>query len=396
MNVSQAFENRYQKPPLRSIFTPYRVCPLGAHSDHQLGKITGFAIDKGIRLAYAPKESAVVELSSLQFEGCVRFSLLELAQTKQGDWADPLRGAALALARRYPLHRGLSAVIGGEFPIGGLSSSAAVTLSFLTALAGINGIVLRDEEKIALSQEAENQFLGVSCGRLDQSCEVYCRKDHLLYMDLKQEHRECIPKHPEMKPFQIAVFFSGLEQALTESAYNLRVEECRNAAKMLLRLGGLEQDPLGTPLLRDVPRQVYEQHKQALPLPWRLRTEHWYTEFQRVEQGVQAWREGDVERFGRLCFESGRSSVDCWQTGAPQLKKLYEILTETEGIYGGRFSGAGFKGCCMALVDPAQGDRILAQVKQAYLRAYPQLEKAYTACVCNSADGVGAGEERGN
>ena len=183
MVVAEHFEKIYKKAPQRVAFTPYRICPIGAHSDHQLGKITGIAINKGIHIAYGPKENGVIEIQSLQFEKRAQWHVQATPAQKQGDWADHLRGATIALDERYPLRRGLCAVINGELPIGGLSSSAAVIITFLSALCAINGITLSPTELITISQEAENKYVGVSCGKLDQSCEVYCKKNHLLYMD---------------------------------------------------------------------------------------------------------------------------------------------------------------------------------------------------------------------
>ena len=100
------------------------------------------------------------------------------------------------------------------------------------------------------------------------------------------------------------------------------------------------------------------------------------------------WESSGIEQFGRLCFESGRSSIDNWETGSPELKRLYEIMTETDGIYGGRFSGAGFKGCCMALIDPAYEQSIEQRVTREYLKAFPQLEGKYSVHMCRTADGV--------
>ncbi|MBQ8320974.1 MAG: GHMP kinase [Clostridia bacterium] len=388
MFAKEVFENIYKCEPANIAFTPYRICPLGAHSDHQLGRITGFAIDKGIHIAYGPKENGVVEIRSLQFSKRAQWHVASTPATKQDDWADHLRGATIFLDKRYPLRRGLCAVIDGELPIGGLSSSAAVIITFLTALAGMNGIKLEDEELIQIALEAENNYVGVSCGRLDQSCEVYCRQDHLLYMDLKSNNYELIPTSPDMKPYKIAIFFSGLERSLAGSAFNMRVDECRSAAYALLAYAGMNYGKFSETNLRDVPREVYDKYKDLLPENWRRRAEHWYTEFERVEKGVEAWKKGDIEEFGRLSFESGYSSIHNWETGSPELIKLYEIMTETKGIYGGRFSGAGFKGCCMALIDPEFEKEILEKVKTEYLKAFPNLEGKYSAYVCKTADGV--------
>ena len=188
-----AFENTYKKLPEHTEFTPYRVCPIGAHSDHQLGKITGFAIDKGIHIAYGPKMNGVIEIASLQFPKRAQWHVASTPPEKQDDWADHLRGATIALSSRYPLRVGLCAIIDGELPIGGLSSSAAVIITFLSALCKLNHIVLSPAELIEISKEAENHYVGVSCGKLDQSCEVYCRKEQLLYMDLQDDTYELIP-----------------------------------------------------------------------------------------------------------------------------------------------------------------------------------------------------------
>ena len=382
------FENIYKKPPTYTAFTPYRICPLGAHSDHQLGRITGFAIDKGIHIAYGPKQNGVIEITSVQFEKRAQWHVASTPTTKEGDWADHLRGATIALNKRYPLRTGLCAVVDGELPIGGLSSSAAVIITFLSALSRINGITLSEAELITISKEAENKYVGVSCGKLDQSCEVYCRKDHLLYMDLKDDTYELIPESPNAKPYKFAIFFSGLERSLAGSAFNMRVDECRSAAYALKAYAGMDYGKFEETNLRDVPREVFEKYKDRLPENFRKRAEHWYTEYDRVVAGAEAWRRGDIAEFGRLSFESGHSSIYNWETGSPELKRLYEIMTETPGIYGGRFSGAGFKGCCMAIIDPDFEESIKERVTREYLKSFPHLEGKYSVHICKSADGV--------
>ena len=388
MNAVEVFESTYKKAPQYTAFTPYRICPIGAHSDHQLGRITGIAIDKGIHVAYGPKENGVIEIQSVQFSKRAQWHVEATPKTRENDWADHLRGATIALHKRYPLRRGLCAVFDGELPIGGLSSSAAVILTYLAALSKMNGITLTPEELITISKEAENKYVGVSCGKLDQSCEVYCKKDHLLFMDMRDDSYELIPQHPDMKPYKIAIFFSGLERSLAGSAFNMRVDECRSAAYALKAYGGLPYGKFEETNLRDVPYDVYLQYKDKLPESWRKRAEHWYTEYQRVLAGAEAWRKGDLEEFGRLCFESGRSSIENWETGSPELKTLYEIMLKTPGIYGGRFSGAGFKGCCMALIDPDYEESITENVTREYLKAFPHLEGKYSVHICQSADGV--------
>lgn len=391
MKCTQVFTDIYKKDPEGVSFCPYRICPVGAHSDHNLGKITGLAIDKGISIAYRPKQNGVIELCSMQFDKRAQWHIDSTPKTKVGDWADYLRGATLALKRKHTLTVGLCGVIEGSLPIGGLSSSAAVILSFLSALCKVNGIRMSKQEMILTALNAENKYVGVACGKLDQSCEVFSKKDHLLYLDTKDDTYELIATHPNMKPYKIAIFFSGVERTLAGSAFNMRVDECRSAAYALMAYEGMKYGKFEDTHLRDVPRSVFEKHKDKLPENWRKRAEHWYTEFDRVEKAASAWKIGDIEEYGRLSFESGYSSIYNWETGSPELKMLYDIMTKTDGIYGGRFSGAGFKGCCMALIDPAYEEAILKKVEKEYLAAFPELKGKYSAHICVSADGATLG-----
>ena len=388
MLCENRFHEIYSRDPEGLSFCPYRICPIGAHSDHNLGKITGLAIDKGIRIAYAPKQNGVVEMVSLQFPKRAQWHIASVPAQKQNDWADYLRGATWALAKQYQLNAGLCGVIEGSLPIGGLSSSAAVIISFLTALCRVNGIRLSQQEIIDVAYDAELNYVGVSVGKLDQSCEVLSRKNHLLYLDTRDGQYELIPQSPAMKPYRIAIFFSGLEHSLAGSKYNMRVDELRAGVYALQALAGMEYGKFGEAMARNVPRAVYEQYKDRLPEPWARRCEHWYTEFERVEQGAEAWRRGDIEAYGKLSFASGWSSIHNWESGAPEQVRLYEIMTQTDGVYGGRFSGAGFKGCCMALIDPTYEESVCRQVTEAYLKAFPEMTGKYEVFICESADGV--------
>ena len=263
-----------------------------------------------------------------------------------------------------------------------------MTIVFLKALCKVNGIQLSKQDLIEIAYFAEKNYVGVNIGKLDQSCEVLSKKNHLLYLDTKDGSYELIPQHPQMKPYNIAIFFSGLEHSLAGSKYNMRVDELRSGVYALQAFAGMEYGKFQEAMARNVPREVYEQLKGRLPEPWAKRCEHWYTEFERVEKGAEAWRRGDIEEYGRLSFESGWSSIHNWESGAPEQIKLYEIMTQTDGIYGGRFSGAGFKGCCMALIDPAFKDSICEKVTEQYLKAFPEMTSKYAVFICESADGV--------
>ena len=394
MRCEEKYKELYEKDPEAIAFCPYRIAPLGAHIDHQLGAINGFAIDKGIYIAYGKKESGICEIRSLQFPKRAQFHINDVPEEKVGDWADHCRAACKMLGEKYNLRYGISAVIEGTLPIGGLSSSASVIIAFLSALAKVNTVSLNPWETIMMAKKAENEYVGVNCGKLDQSCEVLCRKDQLLYLDCLDDSYSLIKKPENMKPFKLIVFFSGLERSLASSAYNLRQDECKAAAYYLLAYAGMDYGKFKDTVLRSVPRAVFEEYKDRLPAQFKRRATHFFAEYERVQKGLEAWKTGDIDAYGQLVFESGRSSIENYECGCPELITLYNIMRETKGIYGGRFSGAGFKGCCMAIVDPDKVDDVIESVSTAYLKAYPQLEGKYVAAICDSANGVDLGGAR--
>ena len=198
MRCVDLFKTIYKKEPDGVSFCSYRVCPLGAHVDHQLGKVSGFAIDKGIHFAYSATQYGIVELTSLQFEKRAQFHIDHVPMPVH-DWADYLRGATLALSKIKRLTVGISGVFDGDLPIGGLSSSASVTLAFLVALCKANDIVLTKEQLIETALNAERNYVGVNCGKLDQSCEVYSQKGHLLYLDTLDGSYELLKKRIKTK-----------------------------------------------------------------------------------------------------------------------------------------------------------------------------------------------------
>ena len=372
---------------MEKTFCPYRVCPIGAHIDHQYGPVTGFAIDKGIEIEYEKTNDGSVLLTSAEFSKKVSFSVKGLPEL-QGDWADYLRGAVASLSRSFDFSYGIKAHIKGSLPIGGLSSSAAVVIAFLSALCRANDIKLSKRELIEIAHWAENEYVGVKVGTLDQSCEVLSEKDKLLYLDTKDGSYELIEKNKIMKPFEIAVIFSGVERNLVGSKYNMRVDELKSAAYALKAFSGMEYGKFIDTRLRDVPKAIFDDFKEKLPETWRKRAEHYYSEFERVQKGKEAWAKGDIEAFGKLSFESGHSSIYSYETGSDELKKLYEIMCETEGIYGGRFSGAGFKGCSMAIINPEYKESIAEKIRREYLKEFPNLEKGFGVYFCNTANGV--------
>jgi len=386
--LEEIFQKQYGKTErARESFCPYRICPLGAHVDHQHGLVTGFALDKGVRMLYVPTDDGTVEMLSLNYAGKVVFRLDEELE-RTVSWGDFCKGAVLVLRQKYTLKRGFRAVIYGMLPTGGLSSSAAVIITYLRTLCKVNEIELTQSDLIRYAIRVEREFIGVNVGKLDQSCEVYSRRDKLLYLDTLDDSTELVSIPDNMPPFSFAIVFSGVERKLAGSAYNARVDECKAAAYALKGYAGLEYGRFGDAYLRGVPREIFEDYKELLPRNWRKRALHFYEENERVKQGVRAWRTGDLKQFGELVRQSGYSSIYLYETGSEELKALYEILCACDGVYGGRFSGAGFNGCSMAIVEPEKEEQIQRFVESEYLKLFPHLREKFSVHFCHSADGV--------
>ena len=207
------------------IFSPYRVCPLGAHVDHQRGLVTGFAIDKGVDLWFDIRSDSEVNLKSETFSGDVSFNIATPSLVKQGNWGDYARGAKFALQKRFKLENGIDGTIAGSLPVGGLSSSAAVLIAYVMAFAKANNIQLTPFEVMKIASEAEREYIGLNNGLLDQACIALGKKDHLLMLDCESNEYRLIPKAATMPDFEFGIFFSGLTRSLMSSDYNLRVTE---------------------------------------------------------------------------------------------------------------------------------------------------------------------------
>lgn len=359
------------------IFSPYRVCPLGAHVDHQHGLVTGFAIDKGVDLWFTPSEDGRVHLESMTFEGVVDFDVTQGTLVKEKHWGDYARGAKYALKKRFSLKYGIEGVIKGSLPVGGLSSSAAVLIAYVMAFAKANNIELEPMEVVKIASEAEREYIGLNNGILDQACIALGRKDGLLFLDCDSNEYRIIKRNPNMPEFEIGIFFSGLTRSLVNSDYNLRVYECKTAAWNMLAYTDQPLKTFDKTFLRDIPKATFEKCRIAMPARFARRAEHFYSEYRRVRQGVTAWESGNLKLFGKLTFDSCESSIHNYECGSPELIAIYDIMKTLPGVYGGRFSGAGFKGACVALVDPKCKEDIERELTRRYLEQFPEYEETF-------------------
>lgn len=389
---------------VRFVRAPYRICPLGAHVDHQLGTVTAMAIDRGILFAHVASGSPDVRLASLDFPGAIRFRIDAIPKRQCGDWGDYARGAAMAIARQHGLRQGILGITSGDLAEVGLSSSASVGLAYLLALEAANGLDVSAQENILLDQAIENEYLGLNNGILDQAAILLARRNHLTVIDCLEFARAAESGHATaapndvlsrgtsalerpatMPPFTILLAVSGLTRAIISTDYNRRVVECSEAARTLLDATGRHATQARLGMLS---HEEYAAHRRMLSGAPAKRAEHFFTEMRRVRIGQEAWRRGDLAAFGALVTESGRSSIVNYECGCAPLIDLYEILIQTEGVRGARFSGAGFRGCCLALVDPAAVDQIVFEVRRRYASRHPELAGRARFLISQSEDGA--------
>lgn len=425
-NKLSPFTGKPERDFTYHIFSPYRVCPLGAHVDHQHGLVTGFAINKGVDLWFNVREDSQVNLTSLTFEGEVHIDLNKRVEIREKHWGDYARGAKYALKKRFELTHGIDGVLQGSLPVGGLSSSAAVLIAYVMAFAKANGIKLQPFEVVQIASEAEREYIGLNNGLLDQACIALGKKDQLLFLDCDtNEYRHIKFGGQNHLPtgetgeglFEIGIFFSGLTRSLINSDYNLRVYECKTAAWNMLAYQNAPLKTFDKTFLRDIPRETFESTRDMMPLRFAKRAVHFYSEYRRVRQGVTAWESGNIQLFGKLSFDSCESSIHNYECGSPELIAIYNILHygsvhpekksalsmdnkslpmqgdleglgSLPGVYGGRFSGAGFKGAVIALVDPAYKEQIEKSVTKQYLAEFPEYEKTFKVFWVKPDDGA--------
>jgi galactokinase len=357
---------------------------LGEHVDYNAGPVLPAAIDRAIYLAGSGIASSLVQLYAPDIGEEVVFSLdnLETRQDNAGNplpnWARYPAGVAWAIQQSGRQVAGLQAIYTSDIPIGaGLSSSAAVEMAFAVAWQGIGGWSAIPMTLARLCQKAENQYVGVSSGLMDQFASAHGVRDHALLFDTRSLEWEAVPLPTGTV---LVVSDSGVRRSLTASAYNERRAACEQAVEIL------RQDLPEIQSLRDVSLDEFCQLQYKLPPVVRIRAEHVITEIQRVYSAVAALRSGDQKTFGELMYAGHASLRDLYQVSTPELDALVEIASELPGCIGARLTGAGFGGCTISLVKQDHADVFMRDLKQNYLQSMGKETQVYLCQASQGAD----------
>jgi galactokinase/galacturonokinase len=294
-------EEEISADDVKVIASPYRICPLGAHIDHQGGSVLGMTINACTLMAFYPRDDSIIVLRSKNYPGKVEFDLRDIPESTGSFWGVYPRAAAMALQEKHTVTMGVTGLLDGMLPGCGLSSSASVLLAYLHAFAAANSIVLQPWDYVHLTRRAENKYIGLNNGILDQASIVFGRRGHLLHIDTREEKVTRLPDRLGETHYRILVAYSGYSRELTTSGYNTRVDECRLAAKQLAHFAGSPP----ARVLSDVAQDVITRYVDRLEPHLARRTKHFITESQRVTDGIKVWDKGTIEKFGQQLRNSG-------------------------------------------------------------------------------------------
>jgi len=346
------FERRFGAPPALLVRAPGRVNLIGEHTDYNQGFVLPMAIDRSIWIALRPRKDRTVRAESLDFDESAEFDLAALSHGGPG-WAEYLKGSAWALLGEGRLPRGWEGVLSGDVPIGaGLSSSAALEVAALRAFAEVSELEWRPERMALLGQRAENGWVGVNCGIMDQLVSVCGREGHALLIDCRSLAIEAVPLPARTR---VVILDTSTRRGLVASAYNERREACERAARLL-----------GVDALRDVGAAFVEARGAWLDATTLRRARHVASENERTLAAADAMRHGDAPTLGALMSQSHASLRDDFQVSTPALDAMVECALAVDGCYGARMTGAGFGGSVVALVREDRLPHVGAAVAAAF------------------------------
>ena len=384
-NLRQRFAEIFGGEPASVVRAPGRVNLIGEHTDYNDGYVLPVAIDRSILVAAAPRDDRQVVIHALDFGESVAFSLDDIEHDQAKTWSNYQRGVAYFLEERGLELPGLNAVIVGDVPIGsGLSSSAAVEVSMAYTWQVLAGFELSRVELALLCQRAENEFVGMNCGIMDQFVSALGQRDHALLIDCRSLDYRSVPLPAEAT---VVVADTIKRRGLVDSEYNARRQECEEGVRILQRYLPQVQ------ALRDVSSDQFVEYVGQMQVQSskfkvqkvRQRCRHIIYENERVLKSVAALRAGDLGAFGRLMNESHASLRDDYEVSCPELDIMVEVAWKVDGVYGSRMTGAGFGGCTVSLVAEGAIEDFRVRVTAAYEEATGVVPQIY---VCRAEDGV--------
>ncbi len=350
--VVRAFESKFGGAATSVVRAPGRVNLIGEHTDYNDGFVLPMAIDRAVWIALRPRPDGLVHVHSLDLDQSETFELAALRHTDAG-WAEYVKGVAWALQEAGFGLAGWEGVLAGDVPRGaGLSSSAAVELATARAFQTVSGFPWDPPLMARLGQKAENQWVGMNCGIMDQMISAAGEADHALLIDCRSLETTSVPLPPGTV---VVILDTATRRGLVDSAYNERRAQCEAAARYF-----------GVPALRDVSMERFLAEAHGLDDVTMRRARHVIGENERTLAAAAAMQARDAVELGRLMDASHVSMRDDFEISGPALNIMVECAQAEPGCFGARMTGGGFAGCAVALVQASLAETFAANVAARY------------------------------
>ncbi len=355
--LSQAMDQQFRGQPEAVGRAPGRLEILGNHTDYNEGVVLSVAVDRFTWFAVKPSPDRTCRIYDVQYGEHRSFDIDKLDDTQQNDWVSYIRGVVAGMKKRGHEVPSFEACLTSNVPLSaGMSSSAALEMSVVTALAGWLGLDISGVERARIGQYAENHFVGANTGLLDQFSSVFGRRDHLVYSDF----RSLDVSNPPLPPDVALVVINSMKKHDLTDEYNHRRQCCEKAATFFNdRCGGVTS-------LRDVDSTKLETMKNEMLPDAYSRALHVVGENERVWEGIELLRKAEIANFGQLLFDSHHSSQENFENSTPELDTLVALARESGVAWGARLSGGGFGGITVHLVPDADAEEYVRSITDAY------------------------------
>jgi galactokinase len=376
-DVAGLYVAKFHAPPSCVVTAPGRVNLIGEHTDYNGGFVLPAAINRATAIAAGPRPDHKLFIQAENLGATMLLDLGDLTPRQTGAWSNYPAGVAHFLQQRGLTLGGANMLIKGDIPRGsGLSSSAALEVSSAYVFLTLNALSLPEIEVVKLCQKAENDFVGVKCGIMDQFISCLGKKNHALKLDCRSLDYEHIPFPAGV---QVIVCDTGVKRGLASSEYNRRRAECDSGvAALAAKLPGIST-------LRDVSLAHLGQYESMLDDTVRKRCRHVVSEIDRVERSVDALRKDDLTTFGQLMYDSHTSLRNDYEVSCSELDAVVKICSSVDGVLGARMTGAGFGGSAICLVRDRAVDTVTERLRQEYPR---RTGKTPGIVVCTFENGV--------
>ena len=357
----QPFIDRFSEStlPIRAFYAPGRVNLIGDHTDYSGGLVFPCAIDSGTTMLIRKRSDSKVKLSSMNFELMASLDPSGLNQKYGDNWINYVLGVIDQFRQKGIETTGFECLFSGNIPNGGgLSSSASLEVVTAFALNTLFEAGFEDIELVKMALAAENEFVGVNCGIMDQYAVAMAQQEHAMMLDCNTLHCEQVPL--KLDGYQIVIVNSNQRRDLVDSKYNERFEECQQATRDMQAVLDIEQ------LAEVTPEQLKANIHKFSSETVAKRARHVISEHNRVRRAVTALTNNQLESFGQLMNESHRSMSQDFQASTQIIDQLVDISLGTEGVIGARMTGGGFGGCTVNLVATSKVDHFITSVGERY------------------------------